>query len=157
MILWLKPPNSRINVAKNPINVKYYVNFFFRIHQLSVIMKAEEKEQKEKIKLQFAAGLFKALRESGVESYRRLAKNAGMEPAHMQRISVGNLDLTLTTSIAIANALGMTFAELAAYFDSITEEELEEFRIYLDSHQKLRGKNEKLPSTKPKRLKKNPR
>lgn len=103
-------------------------------------MKALEKEEKDNIKLQYAVGLYKALKNSSFKSYRQLAKEAGMEPAHMQKIAVGKLDVTLTTNVAIATALGITYTELAAYFDGITENDTEDFILYLEEQKQLRGK-----------------
>lgn len=103
-------------------------------------MKALEKSEKENIKLQFAVGLHKALKESSFKSYRQLAKEAGMEPAHMQKIATGKLDVTLTTNFSIALALGISYAELAKYFDNVTKSDREEFNRYIERQQLLRGK-----------------
>lgn len=104
-------------------------------------MKALEKEDKNNIKFRFAVSLYKALLKSRHTSFRQLAKEAGMEPAHMQRISVGKLDVSLTTNISIANALGISYTELASYYDGITKTDEETFIQYLEEQKKLRGKN----------------
>ena len=57
----------------------------------------------------------------------------------MQKISVGRLDVSLTTNIAIANTLRLSYVELAAYYDKVTEKDLEEFTSYLQKQQKIRG------------------
>lgn len=111
-------------------------------------MKAQEKEEKAEIKIRYAAGLYKALKNSRLQSFRKLAKEAGMEPAHIQKISVGKLDVTLTTNIAIAKALGITYTELSAYYDNVTGEDLKEFNQYLEEQRKLRGKNKKKNAAK---------
>lgn len=106
-------------------------------------MKAQEKEEKIAIKLRYAAGLYKALKDSPIKSYRKLAKEAGMEPAHIQKVSVGKLDVTLTTTIAIAQALGISFSKLSAYYDAVTDADIKEFLAYLEEQKILRGKNKK--------------
>jgi len=113
-------------------------------------MKAQEKADKTAIKLRFAAALYKALSNSSIESFRKLAKEAGMEPSHIQKISVGQLDVTLTTSIAIAHALGMSFTELANAYDRVTEEDIQEFIQILVAQKKNKGKA-KLPLSPPKK------
>jgi plasmid maintenance system antidote protein VapI len=107
-------------------------------------MKAQEKADKTTIKFRFAAALYKALSNSSIESFRKLAKEAGMEPSHIQKISVGQLDVTLTTSIAIANALGISYAELATAYDQVTEREITAFMQTLEAQKKNKGKA-KLP------------
>lgn len=102
-------------------------------------MKAQEKEEKAKIKFRYAVALYKALQDSSLQSYRRLASAAGMEPAHIQKIATGKLDITLTTSVAIANAFGITYTDLSAYYDSITEEDTKTFILYLKKQQSIRG------------------
>ena len=103
-------------------------------------MKALEKEDKDKIKFNYAVGLYKALKNSQWTSFRKLAKEAGMEPAHIQKISVGNLDVSLTTNIAIATALNISYTELAAYYDGVNENDTQEFIRYLEDQKQLRGK-----------------
>jgi len=63
-----------------------------------------------------------------------------MEPAHIQKISVGRLDVTLTTSTAIANALGISYSELSSYYDNLTEKDIEKFVQYLAEQKAIRGK-----------------
>jgi len=104
-------------------------------------MKAQGKEDKARIKFRYAAALYKALQKSPITSFRKLAKEAGMEPAHIQKISVGKLDVTLTTSIAIANALGISYSELSTYYDNLTGNDIEVFTQYLTEQKKLRGKD----------------
>lgn len=108
-------------------------------------MKAQEKEEKDLLKLRFAVALYKAVKESGIKSFRQLAKEAGMEPAHIQKVSVGKLDVTLTTTIAIANAMGISFTDLAAYFDNVSKKDEEEFEMYLSKQKKIRGKKKIAP------------
>jgi predicted transcriptional regulator len=106
-------------------------------------MKALEKEDKKRIKFRFAVGLYKALQDSHIKSFRKLAKEAGMEPAHIQRISVGKVDVTLTTNIAIAEALKISYSVLAVYYDNVTDDDTVIFLKYLSEQKKLRGKKKK--------------
>ncbi len=106
-------------------------------------MKAQEKEEKNKMKFRYAVGLYKALQDSPLKSYRQLAKEAGMEPAHIQRISVGKLDVTLTTNVSIANALGFSYTSFSSYYDNITDKDVDEFLEYLEMQKKLRGNTKK--------------
>jgi DNA-binding XRE family transcriptional regulator len=101
------------------------------------------KEEKIRIKLRYAAALHKALKASPLVSFRKLAKEAGMEPAHIQKISVGKLDVSLTTCIAIANALGLSYTELLAIYDHITEEDIDLFAAYLTRQRKITGTKSK--------------
>ncbi|OJW35495.1 MAG: hypothetical protein BGO54_04085 [Sphingobacteriales bacterium 46-32] len=103
-------------------------------------MKAQEREEKVAIKFRYAVGLYKALKNSSLKSFRKLAKEAGMEPAHIQKISVGKLDVSLTTNIAIAQALGISYTDLSAYYDGVTETDTQEFREYLEKQKILKGK-----------------
>jgi len=106
-------------------------------------MKAQDKEEKDRIKFRFAAGLHLALKNSKLNSFRKLAKEAGMEPAHIQKISVGKLDISLTKSIAIAAALGISYTELASYYDNVTDKDIQDFLKLLNSQRKSRGKSSK--------------
>ena len=123
-------------------------------------MKALEKKEKDNIKFRYAVGLYKAFLKSRHTSYRQLAKEAGMEPAHMQKVSVGKLDVSLTTNISIANALGISYTELAGYYDSVTKADEEIFILNLEEQKKLRGKSQAKTSTlniKSKTIKKGPK
>jgi transcriptional regulator with XRE-family HTH domain len=90
-------------------------------------MKAKEKEDKHKIKLIYAVGLAKALKESKFKSFRDLALNTGFETAHIQRIAAGKVDVVLTTSVALAEGLGITYSELSKYYDQVTESDISRF------------------------------
>ena len=103
-------------------------------------MKAQEKEEKDEIKFQYAVGLYNALKDSSFGSFRKLAREAGMEPAHIQKISVGKLDVSLTTNVAIADALQISYSRLAEYYDNVTEKDREEFVLYLENQKTLKGK-----------------
>ena len=106
-------------------------------------MKAQNKAEKDRIKLQFAAAISKALKNSRLDSYRQLAKEAGMEPAHIQKISTGKLDLSLTKIIAISDALGLTFADLADFYVNVTEKDMDDFLQSLEMQKKIRGNNKR--------------
>jgi uncharacterized protein (DUF433 family) len=47
----------------------------------------------------------------------------------------------LTTSIAIATALGMSYTALSSYYDNVTEKDTQEFIKYLETQQNLKGKD----------------
>jgi transcriptional regulator with XRE-family HTH domain len=115
--------------------VQFYPNY--------PLMKAQNKAEKDRIKFRFAAALHKALKNSKLGSFRQLAKEAGMEPAHIQRISIGNLDLSLTKIIAISEALGLTFADLADLYVKLTESDLEDFFKSLETQKKIRGQSQR--------------
>ena len=106
-------------------------------------MKAQNKAEKDHIKQRFAAALQKALKDSKLDSYRQLAKEAGMEPAHIQKISTGRLDLSLTKIIAISDALGLTFADLADFYVTLTEKDMGDFLQSLETQKKVRGNNKR--------------
>jgi transcriptional regulator with XRE-family HTH domain len=107
-------------------------------------MKAQNKTEKDRIKIRFAAAIYKALKISELDSYRQLAKEAGMESAHIQRISTGKLDLSLTKIIAISDAFGLSFKELAGYYDSLTDTDLDNFLQALKEQKRTKGNNTRL-------------
>lgn len=90
-------------------------------------MKSFDPEEKAEIKIRYAIALNKAFKASGIKSLRKLASLAGMEHAHLQKITKGMFDVTVTTNVAISKALGITYSELAHFFDDVTENELKEF------------------------------
>lgn len=103
-------------------------------------MKALDPEEKAAIKFRYAAALFKALKDSRLESYRQLAKQCGMESSHMQRISTGKLDVSVSTNVVIAQALGISYSKFSTYFDKLTSNDLNDFEQYLRSKKTRRGK-----------------
>lgn len=107
-------------------------------------MKAQEKREKTYIKLKFATALDKLLKKAKIRSLKELSKQAEMEPAHLARISRAELDVTLTTCIAISNALGIPYSELAGEYDKVTENDMKVYVEELKARKKLRGK-EKIP------------
>jgi hypothetical protein len=104
-------------------------------------MKAQNKAEKDRIKLRFAVAIHLALKNSRLDSYRHLAKEAGMESAHVQKISTGKLDLSLTKIIALSDALGLTFNNLAEIYVQVTEKDVEDFLHTLAMQKKIRGNN----------------
>lgn len=106
-------------------------------------MKAQDKEEKDLIKFQFAVALNKALQDSELSSFRSLAKQAGMEPAHVQKISVGKLDISFTKCIALADALKMSYTKFSSYYDKVTPQDIKEYEDLLMSQKVLKGKNKK--------------
>jgi len=119
-------------------------------------MKAQEKSDKDAIKLRFAVGLSKLLEKSGIKSLKKLARDGGMEPSHIQKIASGKVDVTLTTSISLAAAFGISYAELAATYERVTDKDIREFLDNQETQKKHKGKP-KLPlplsGSKPKRKK----
>ncbi len=90
-------------------------------------MKAKERAEKLIIKVRYAVGLTKALKESKFNSFRDLALHTGFEPAHIQRIAAGKVDVVLTTNISLAEGLGISYSNLSAYYDRVTEKDILEF------------------------------
>ena len=90
-------------------------------------MKPKEKREKLNIKLRFAVGLEKALKNSEFESFRQLALHIGFEPAHIQRIATAKVDIALSSAISLAEGLGLSFAQLATYYDNVTEADIRKF------------------------------
>jgi hypothetical protein len=72
-----------------------------------------------------------------------------MEPSHIQKISVGQLDVSLTTTVAIANALELSYYELAYIYHNVTESDIQEYKEKLEAQRLHKGKNKTpLPSKK---------
>ncbi|MDO6434805.1 helix-turn-helix transcriptional regulator [Flavitalea sp. BT771] len=104
-------------------------------------MKALEKSDKDAIKLRFAVGLSKLLEKSDIKSWKKLAKEAGMEPSHIQKIAAGKVDVALTTNISLAAAFGITYPELAETYEHVTEKDIQEFLEKAEAQKKLKGKS----------------
>lgn len=102
-------------------------------------MKAQEKEEKDLIKFRFAVALNKALQDSELNSFRRLAKEAGMEPSHVQKISVGKLDISFTKCIALADALKLSYSLFFNYYESVTPKDIKEYKETLLNQKALKG------------------
>jgi transcriptional regulator with XRE-family HTH domain len=109
-------------------------------------MKALEKSDKEAIKLRFAVGLSKLLEKSNIKSWKKLAKEAGMEPSHIQKIAAGKVDVALTTNISLAAAFGITYPVLAETYENVTEKDIQEFLEKAEVQKKHKG-NPKAPLT----------
>ena len=62
-----------------------------------------------------------------------------MESAHVQKMSVGKLDVSLTTCIARVAALGITYSKLATYYEGVTEEDEREFTQHLKEQREKKG------------------
>jgi|GEM_PF-2938308 len=107
-------------------------------------MKALEKSDKDAIKLRFAVGLSKLLEKSDLKSWKKLAREAGMEPSHIQKIAAGKVDVALTTNISLAAAFRISYSELAATYEQITEKDIQEFLEKVEMQKKHKGKA-KLP------------
>lgn len=107
-------------------------------------MKAQEKEEKDLIKFRFAVALNKALQDSELNSFRSLAKEAGMEPSHVQKISVGKLDISFTKCIALADALNISYSAFFNYYGSVTAKDIKEYQELLLSQKALKGTKRKV-------------
>ena len=105
-----------------------------------------DSNSKKNIKLRYAAGLYKALKNSSLGSFRKLADAADLGRSHIQQISSGNKHVSLTTNIAISNALGISYSKLASYYDNVTEADMKEYLAYREEQKKLKG--EKIPTKK---------
>ena len=113
-------------------------------------MKALEKSDKDAIKLRFAVGLSKLLEKSDIKSWKKLAKEAGMEPSHIQKIAAGKVDVALTTNISLAAAFGITYPVLAETYENVTEKDIQEFLENVELQKKHKGRS-KLPLSAVKR------
>jgi transcriptional regulator with XRE-family HTH domain len=102
-------------------------------------MKPLEKSDKDAIKLRFAVGLSKLLEASEIKSLKKLAKEAGMEPSHIQKIAAGKVDVALTTGVSLAAAFGISYTELAATFERATEKDIREFLEKQEALKKHKG------------------
>ena len=102
-------------------------------------MKPLEKSDKDAIKLRFAVGLSKLLENSEFKSLKKLAREAGMEPSHIQKIAAGKVDVALTTNISLAAAFSISYTELAATFEQVTESDIQEFLEKQETLKKHKG------------------
>ena len=70
---------------------------------------------KDQIKARFAGALKKVMKVKNI-SLHKLADEAGLEYAHVQKIASGKVNVELTTIIAIAEGLEISPGELFNYF-----------------------------------------
>ena len=103
-------------------------------------MKPLEKSDKDAIKLRFAVGLNKLLEKSEIKSLKKLAREAGMEPSHIQKIAAGKVDVALSTNISLAMAFGITYSELATTYERVTDKDIQEFIEIKESQKQNKGK-----------------
>lgn len=104
-------------------------------------MSVQTKADKQRIKLRYATALYKALKNSPFKSFRKMAEAGDLEPSHIQKISVGKVNVSLTINVAIADALGISYSEYAAYYDGVTDDDIEQFLKYLKKQKAIRGNN----------------
>lgn len=116
-------------------------------------MKPKEKREKLNIKLRFAAGLEKALKNSGFSSFRQLALHIGFEPAHIQRIATAKVDIALSSAVSLAEGLGISYTELASYYDGVTESDIRKFLEQQESRRRKPAKKSKPSITRQKKKK----
>jgi transcriptional regulator with XRE-family HTH domain len=72
-------------------------------------------EDKAEIQARFGKAVKKALKDRQL-TLRKLALEADMEYAHLQRIATGKVNLELSTIISISRGLKMTPSELFRYY-----------------------------------------
>ncbi|CAM4111591.1 Cro/C1-type HTH DNA-binding domain-containing protein [Pedobacter westerhofensis] len=78
-------------------------------------------DSKEEIKRKFGEHLLKLLKEYGEQdgasaSLRKFATRSELEYSNVQRISKGQVDLALTTIVALAKGLGLKPKDLLDFF-----------------------------------------
>ncbi|SDD79069.1 hypothetical protein [Niabella drilacis] len=105
-------------------------------------MKAYTKEEKSKILFQFAVGLHKAMLDAKTNP-TRLALDSGIEKSHMQLIANGNKNVTLTTQMALAEGLKISYTELATYYNNVSKSDEKRFIAYQEKQQQLKAHNKK--------------
>ncbi len=105
-------------------------------------MKAHTQEEKEKIMVQFAVCLYKAMQDAGTNP-TKLALEIGMERSHIQLIANGRKNATISTQVAIANGLKISYTQLAAYYDSVTKSDEKNFADYQKEQQDLKARKKK--------------
>ncbi|WP_300601652.1 hypothetical protein [Niabella sp.] len=106
-------------------------------------MKAHEKKEKKEITFQFAVALKKAMEDADFNP-TKLALEIGMEKSHMQLIANGKKNLTLSSQIAIADGLGISYTQLAVYFDEVTKTDEKKFLEYQKKQQELKARKKKI-------------
>jgi transcriptional regulator with XRE-family HTH domain len=72
-------------------------------------------KSKESIKSKFGTALKKAIK-ARKTSLHKLAADADMEYAHVQRIAAGKVNPELTTIISLAEGLNMTLSQLFEFY-----------------------------------------
>lgn len=77
-----------------------------------------------------------------VTSLRKLAASSQTEYSIIQKITSGKKDPQFTTLIAIIDGFGISFSEFSKIFDSISDEEIDEYKRSLK--QSLRKVNSSL-------------
>jgi hypothetical protein len=99
-------------------------------------MKAKDQEEKDLIKLRFAVALDKAMQNLEIPSVRNLSLQANMEPAHLQRIATGQVDVSLVTIITIIEALNIMPSDFFTFFDAVTDKDIKEYHKKLEKQRK---------------------
>lgn len=93
-----------------------------------------------------------------IDSYGKLESSSGLRKATLIDVAIGKRNATCTTIAAILEALGLTFSEFGSYYDSISDEEIWEYKKAIEKTRKDReGKKPKngLPSKLKSSVKKN--
>lgn len=82
-----------------------------------------EDKDKEDIKLRFALCLQKAIEDNEM-TLRGLAAASGLEYTNVQRASVGEVNIALTTIIALAEGLGISPSKFFLYYEKVNQDEI---------------------------------
>jgi transcriptional regulator with XRE-family HTH domain len=84
-------------------------------------------KEKEDIKLRFAICLQKVIEDNEM-TLRGLAASSGLEYTNVQRASVGEVNIALTTIIALAEGLNITPSKLFQYYEKVSQNEINDFK-----------------------------
>lgn len=106
-----------------------------------------ENDKKEALRMRFAAALDKAKEASEFASYRELARGAGMDRAHLQKIAAGKKDIELSTLLTLISAIGLSLTDFGKLFEALTEADVRRYREKLAARSKEKGKKRVAPVT----------
>jgi len=84
-------------------------------------------DDKEDIKLRFAICLQKAIADKEM-TLRGLAASSGLEYTNVQRASVGEVNIALSTIIALAEGLNISPSKLFQYYEKVGQNEVNNFK-----------------------------
>lgn len=102
-------------------------------------MKSGIKAKRDVLRLRLAATIDKAKQASGFESYRELAREAGIAQSHLQLIVTGQKDVWLSTLIALLDPLGLSLGTFGRMFEDITDKEIAAYVLVLEERRKQKG------------------
>lgn len=84
-------------------------------------MKPIDDSYKSEIKLRLAAAVKFLIKKKKYKSLRDFAASAGFEYAHVQRITSGKVDISLSTFFALANGFEISPASFAKIIENLGE------------------------------------